>query len=202
MQISEFTFRRARAEDAVEPIAHYIYDTDGYIYPCVARDWRDTLWLNLIRTCFHTPGDVFWWEHLYVAERNGQILALACVLPGGTDLTFARRFMPSESMAEGLETAVKGYFQPLIEENKRLSGYNIANFCVDSACRGLGLGSAFMAWLVSELGDKDIWLDVILANSSAIRLYEKAGFRKVAEYSGFSGSEEVLPCMHMLRKHN
>lgn len=195
---SEFHCRKANLLDPVEKIAAYIHLTDEYIYPCICENPTDAAWVNLIRQCMQTEGNLFHIDNISVVTHNGDIIGIACVIPCGPKLNFAEHVQISEGLRQRLKLAVDGYFAPLIAESTEFTGHNIINVCIDRNYRGKGLGKLLMAHCLSEYGADIIHLDVIAGNESAVRLYRSCGFVLENEYMGFSGNDSDLPCYHML----
>lgn len=192
--------RKARASDSVYAIAKCIHQTDSYIYPTICPSYDDEGWVSLIRACLSNNKNVFSIDHFFVAEVDERVLAIACVIPAGKAFTFCEGIEPPAALKEGIQRAEKGYFAPLFEDNMRLVGYNIVNLCVDSDHRKRGIGKALLSYVIEACAGSDLYLDVIADNFPAIGLYKSLGFEVVESYHGFSGTDEVLPCLHMKRK--
>lgn len=93
----------------------------------------------------------------YLAEENGEVL-------GGCGL------YPTEGLPEGCAELVKFYLSP--------------------AARGKGLGRMVMEKAIAAapgLGYKQIYLETFGQLATAVGMYEKAGFRKLAQPMGNSG---------------
>jgi ribosomal protein S18 acetylase RimI-like enzyme len=199
MQTCELTFRRARAEDDASAIAAYIHLTDPYIYPTVCTDPRDGEWVELIRRCLPVPGELFSAEHLFLAMRGGETVGICCMIPCGAPLCFLEGIAVSKDLRQRMALAMGGYFLPLLQETAGLEGYCVTNLCVDPGLRGQGVGKGLLAYCLSQVGDAAVYLDVLAENPAAIRLYESLGFEVLRSYTGFSGSDEAVPCFHMRR---
>ena len=198
MPVDNFFCRKATMEDDVKKIARYLYETDPYIYPTICESATDEDWVRFVHSCMEQKNNVYSVEHMWIIEDDKEILGVACIVPGGAELTLMKEVNVPSRLFSGLQTVVEGYYTPLIRENKELTGYNIVNLCIDAGYRGKGLGRRLLAYCIGELR-REIHLDVIAANKGAIRLYQEMGFVIQSEYVGFSGSEEILPCFHMTR---
>ena len=198
MQTSDYLCRKATASDDAAMIAKYLYLTDPYIYPSICQDPADPMWVALIRECLQTQDDLYQLEHISVVLFRGQIVGVACVIPCGKSLAFAKNMQQNTQVRHKLQSAMEGYFLPMLAEAKGSVGYSLTNFCIDGDHQGKGIGSLFLSHCVETYGSQPMHLDVIAANQSAVRLYEKAGFRIEKHYSGFTGSEVELPCYHMV----
>ena len=198
MQRSDFFCRAATSWDPAEEIARLLHHTDPYNYPGICKDPANPELVDLISQCMQTEANIFHISNLSVIEHQNHIVGIACVIPCGCELNFLEHVRISESFRQKLHRVEGGYFAPLISESQEYEGYNIANICIDPGYRGKRLGSLLVAHCLETYGSQPIHLDVIAANTPAVRLYQSYGFQCVAEYSGFSGSSAALPCYHML----
>ena len=181
-----------------EKIAAYIYLTDDYIYPCICESPTDQVWVDLIRQCMQTEGNLFHIDNLSVITHKEEIVGIACVIPCGAKMNFSEHIQIPEGLYQRLQLTIDGYFLPLLAESQEFTGHNITNICIDENYRGKGLGKLLMAHCIKEYGSGVIHLDVIADNESAVRLYRNSGFVITNEYMGFSGNGSDLPCYHML----
>jgi ribosomal-protein-alanine N-acetyltransferase len=96
-----------------------------------------------------------------------------------------------------------GYNCVIIEQEGRLVGYgilsiaageaHILNLCIDPAYRSLGLGEKLLNELMSRarLAEVDqVFLEVRPSNTTAIALYKKKGFHKIADRKAYYQAEE------------
>lgn len=101
-----------------------------------------------------------------------------------------------------------GYACIVLEHGNDVVGYavlsvaaseaHILNLCVDPGFRRLGYGTRLLNELVERARDSEvnvIFLEVRPSNSSALSLYRKKGFRKIAKrpayYQSSSGREDA-----------
>ncbi len=71
----------------------------------------------------------------------------------------------------------------------------IAGIGVTTPHRGTGVGKALTRGVLEEaarLGLREVWLEVLVQNEPAIRLYEKLGFRTVRDLEGWTLGELVF----------
>ena len=197
---NDLTCEFATHEDDVKRIAGYLHLTDPYIYPTICKNCEDPDFVSLIGSCMKSAGNLYHTDHLITVKKAGVPVGIACVIPCGKTFVFSEGLTVPAAIQSGIELAEKGYFQPLLEENLDFEGYNVVNFCVDANLRGQGVGSLLMSFLLEQYGKSPIHLDVVASNTAAIGLYKKFGFVIQKEYEGFSGSDQLLPCYHMLRK--
>lgn len=192
--------RKATLKDDFEKIAKYIHLTDPYIYPAISLNPDDKSWICFVSECLRNPSNIFFIDNISVVICESDIVGIACVIPCQKDLTIVSDINIPINISQNLGSVINGYFDPLIEESKLYSGYNIVNVCIDEKYRGKGLGSLLMSHCVDTYGHNIIHLDVIASNTSAIQLYKKYGFQIEKEYLGFSGKDTLLLCYHMTRE--
>ncbi len=200
MQKSDYICRKAVPDDNICKIAEYIYHTDPYIYPFICNSPKNTDWVSFISDCYHKENNIYSVHNISVVLYGSEIVGIMCVVPCGKKLTFTEEIAIPKNLLKNIKAAENGYFKPFISECLDYDGHNIINLCIDEKHRNKGTGSLMMAHCLREYGEKDIHLDVIASNLSAIRLYKKFGFVSTSEYEGFSGNKSSLPCLHMLRK--
>ncbi|GAB5404517.1 MAG: GNAT family N-acetyltransferase [Aureliella sp.] len=94
-------------------------------------------------------------------------------------------FVPEATWLVVRENSFTNQWQPCGTIQGLLSGSRegaIQNIGVHPECRGLGLGTVLVAYAVDgfkEVDCQSVNLEVTVENSSAIRLYERLGFRRV-----------------------
>ena len=189
--------RMATSSDDISTIAKYIYLTDDFIYPAISPTPCDDQWIKLFSDCFFAENNVFSAENIVLAELNGKIVGIVCIIRCGERKRFIEDVSEHSPLHAKALKVNEGYFAPLIEESMEFTGYNITNVCVDNNMRGMGIGTALMEFCLDRYTSSIIHLDVIANNFSAIELYKKMGFKITAQYNGFSGTNELLPCYHM-----
>ena len=110
-------------------------------------------------------------------------------------------FLTKEEVLTELENNPYGNYLILIEEDK-ITGYiyysdiyeraEINQFEVKTTHRNCGKGNELLKHLIEKL-QKNITLEVKQTNASAIHLYEKNGFKKVAIRKGYyNGIDGIL----------
>ena len=110
-------------------------------------------------------------------------------------------FLTKEDVSTELENNPYGNYLILIEEDK-ITGYiyysdiyeraEINQFEVKTTHRNCGKGNELLKHLIEKL-QKNITLEVKQTNASAIHLYEKNGFKKVAIRKGYyNGIDGIL----------
>ena len=197
---TDFSCRMALPSDSMTKIAKYLHLTDPYIYPHICADPEDPAWVEFIRLCTMTEGNVYHLSHLAVLLRGDEIIGVACVTPCGKALTITQGIQVPAAISQRILPVVEGYFEPLSRENQLFSGFNIINICVDTAWQHRGLGKMLLDFCLERCQNAPVHLDVIADNAPALRLYERSGFQISSTYMGFTGNAEKLPCHHMIKK--
>lgn len=186
--------------DDIDEVAKYIHMTDPYIYPIICPEPDDEKWRNFIGECLTSPKNIYASNNLLVVKCNDKVIGVACVMPCGIRMHFTEGIVIPEELKNGMNTALEGYFKPLLEESEIFEGYNIVNVCIDEKYRGQGAGEFLVRQCVEQYGHATMHLDVIASNKAAVKVYEKCGFRIKNEYIGFSGDDSKLLCYHMVRE--
>ena len=92
---------------------------------------------------------------------------------------------------------IDNYVMGLIEEVKNSDFAYISNVCVSPLYRGKHVGNRLMNYVIDVYVDKyfkEIALDVLAQNPSAVKLYENLGFEQISElFKGFSDPKIVKP---------
>ena len=179
-------------------VALCLYQTDPYIYPHLCNGDKESA-LSLLTQCISLKSNVFYYENLIVAEAEGKIVGVICAISYKKTYSFLDGLTVPEKYLPFVRAVNKGYFLPLFEETRHLDGENIVNVCTLDTYRKKGVGSALLGYYLQRVKDAPVYLDVIADNASAIRLYEKYGFRLVEERNGYEPSGAELPC-YLLRK--
>ena len=78
-----------------------------------------------------------------------------------------------------------------------MDGYNVVNLCVDESFRNLGIGKKLLNYSISQVETKEVYLDVIADNTSAIRVYQALSFEVEKEYEGFLSESSSILCYKM-----
>ena len=116
---------------------------------------------------------------------------LNMVRKDGIDLTISRVLITDGQPAGVALIARRGW-------TSRLAAMGIAK-----ESRGLGAGSWFMAQLIEDArarGERDMVLEVIEQNESAVHLYEKCGFQIVRRLIGFIRKDAIEDALLDLRE--
>lgn len=132
-------------------------------------------------------GTLFSHEHAWIAESEGRTLGMLLGYPGAVKSAedprtgFALLRLLGVDLLARLGTLLRT--QSAIGRIGR-DEYYVSNVAVDEAHRGRGVGTLLIARAAREAreaGARTVVLDVESDNSGARRLYERLGFRPVAE---------------------
>lgn len=184
--------RPLATDDDLKQVARLIYSSDNYIYPYLFdNDFSEAekVLVNMILS-----DTVYNYKNIRVALSSGQIIAMIVIkaVPVAADYEMMIDCFIKAAVPVGARFAkvFNEYFKLLEDEPPDVY---IANLAVDKMFRGMGVGKKLMQ---SVLEDNLIYhLEVVKANSSAIALYEKLGFKIDCEYSGFT----EVPCYRMTK---
>ena len=197
MKTCNFSLRRARLDDDICAIAKYIYLTDPYIYPSISNSPESAEWVDIIEQCYKMEKNVFYYKNIFIALVDDKIVGICCIVPNKKKLEFSERLRLSDELLQKIEGTVKGYFKPLLKEIAELDGYNVVNLCVDESFRNLGIGKKLLNYSISQVETKEVYLDVIADNTSAIRVYQALSFEVEKEYEGFLSESSSILCYKM-----
>ena len=197
MRACDVVFRRANLVDDISAIAKYIYLTDPYIYPSISNGPESAEWVDIIEQCYKMEKNVFYYKNIFIALVDDKIVGICCIVPNKKKLEFSERLRLSDELLQKIEGTVKGYFKPLLKEIAELDGYNVVNLCVDESFRNLGIGKKLLNYSISQVETKEVYLDVIADNTSAIRVYQALSFEVEKEYEGFLSESSSILCYKM-----
>ena len=199
MSKHEFLFRHVSPDDDPAAIAKYLYLTDDLIYPSLCSSYSDTDWIGFIRANLKNKQHIFAHDHLFVAEQNGQAVAICCLFPYGEPFLFLEN-VPKKDLVN-YKYVGENYFHPLLDETLHLDGIYISNLCVDLHCRDKGVGKALLRFVIEKFSEhNDIFLDVLEYNRSAVELYKFFGFHVRNKHRGFGDINQTdVPCLRMIR---
>lgn len=197
MRACDVVFRRANLVDDISAIAKYIYLTDPYIYPSISNSPESAEWVDIIEQCYKMEKNVFYYKNIFIALVDDKIVGICCIVPNKKKLEFSERLRLSDELLQKIEGTVKGYFKPLLKEIAELDGYNVVNLCVDESFRNLGIGKKLLNYSISQVETKEVYLDVIADNTSAIRVYQALSFEVEKEYEGFLSESSSILCYKM-----
>lgn len=190
--------RRCRPDDNIAELAQCLYETDPYIYPHVCNH-NPSAWQDMVRSCLPRPNNVFCYQNLLVALSEGHIVGVICIIPCGRIFDFACDLAVDDDMLPYVASVQEGYFDPMMQSNLCMDGYNLVCVCVRDGYRDRHVGTRLMQYCLSLYGRDDLILEVIADNDAAISLYRHNGFELWAERLGYTPDGEDLPCYLFLR---
>ena len=195
MLLDNLVIRKPTRDDKLEKISELLYNTDPYIYP---------YWFETLDNCKKelTPlllEDKFFFNinNLYIAVNslNNEIVGVICVVNKNVDLSYDYSELKAKN--ERYCFTIVNYVEGLIKEVKEADFAYISNVCVDSNYRGMHIGNMLVNYVVNVYKDrlyKEIVLDVLAKNPSAIKLYQNLGFEQFTEvFGGFSDPKKKKP---------
>ncbi len=102
---------------------------------------------------------------------------------------------------EGFENASENYFKKIEEENLDESKVELVACTVDEGFRRKGIGRKMLEAMIDTYSGKEILLDVLCDNNTAIHLYESVRFVKQGgAFKGFAPEGLERPdCWRMVR---
>lgn len=187
--------RKPRKDDNLGKISELLYKTDPYIYP---------YWFGSLDNCINelTPlllEDKFFFNisNLYVAidKDSNEIVGVVCITDKSVDLDYD--YSKLISVNDRYKFTIENYVLALVKEVKESSFAYISNVCVDENYRGRHIGNYMLSSIINVYKKKffkEIVLDVLADNPSAISLYERLGFEKFSElFEGFNDPSMSKP---------
>ena len=189
----DIVVRKARRDDKLEKVAELLYKTDPYIYP---------YWFGSLENCINelTPMLLeekffFYYQNLYVAIKDNDIVGVVCIVDKGTDLSYD--YTKLKAYNERYCFTIVNYIEGLIKEVKDADFAYISNVCVDEKYRGMHIGNFMISNIIKIYKEqlfKKIVLDVLADNPGAIKLYQNLGFEKFTEiFKGFNNPSMEKP---------
>lgn len=197
-------FSRASISDNFDEIAECIYETDPYIYPAAFGKESDVAIRAISRLVGKEDG-LFDLDNIIVARYNGHIIGSCLVYDKPSSWNTSEYYSEVNDLlpkSQLFEYASKNYFEKTTDDIKPGEAYIMA-FCIIKKFRGRGISNKFMRYVISQYPKKNIHLEVLSDNASAIRMYEKMGFVEVEEREGFNREDLPKPsCKVMVRKES
>ncbi len=197
---SPVSVRPMRQDDDMDKIAELIYKTDDYIYPAAFGTAKNLK--KFLSIAIKQRGGIFSLENIKIALLNDKIVGIAIVLsePITSKMDCSRISSLSKNIPDSFIHTYKNYFEK-IEDT---AGYEKEDYLlclsVDSRYRGLHIGRRLLKQIIIGSNDKNVNLDVIINNLSAVKLYKNCGFSVVDELTGYAYSGEPPVCYTMTYK--
>lgn len=194
-------FAQASIKDNFEEIALCIYETDPYIYPAAFGNDAPVA-TQAISKLVGNKGGLFDLDNIIVAKYNGHIIGACLVYDKPSTWNTAEYYdevkdvLPQDN---AFKYTSKEYFEVTTSEIKTDEVYIMA-FCIVESFRGRGVSNPFMRYVTDQYRKKNIHLEVLSDNTSAINMYKKMGFIETEEREGFSKEDMAKPkCKLMIK---
>lgn len=200
--------REARPEDveAAVPLIHSAGpDAFNYVFSVPAGPST----ADFLRAAFLSGDGQFGWRNHAVAEHEGEVVGIAAAWGADNTLRFSlaalRQLVHVYGWVRAWSVAVRGLRTEAVIRPPRPGCLYIADLGVAPTCRGQGIGRALIDWL-GERGRRrypTLALDVAVNNPRAQALYERLGFRLVAERpSRLSNAQGFVPASRYMERPN
>ena len=181
------TVRKLNDNDDLSQISKLIYETDNYIFPYLFKDSRSVA--KEILPHMILSDTIYNKDNIFVASRDNNIVGIVVINKSPIKINLADFIGAFEKanviIDENFEKVLKEYYLPLETEP---DGYHISNMCVDEMYRGQGIGRALLENIKPYLDPtKDIYIECLADNETALAVYESEGFEILFEYPGFTG---------------
>ena len=194
-KLRKIIIRKANEDDDLERIAELIYKTDSFIYP---------YWFGSIENCISILPMFMRKEHFIfnlnnidvsVDEETNEILGIICSYKNDDNLDFD--YTELENYNERFRFTIENYVKKLINEVKNADYAYISNICVHESARGFGIAGRLISYVKEKYKKqllREIHLDVLINNVSAIKSYQKNNFNVSSSvFKGFSDPCEQKP---------
>lgn len=196
------TFSRVEKNDDYIKIAELIYLTDPYLYPDLFGNLENAK--ILIPILMNDSKSTFYYQYLYVAKSDTNIVGVVSIVPDSVEWNFATirmAYLDAGLTMNDAVFAVSKYFEDTF--NRIGVRSSVCNICVDSNFRHCGVGSFILQKLIAKVGKNNMELSVLSDNIPAIKLYTKYGFVKVKESYEYGGyNQPQVLCYSMIRFGN
>ncbi len=191
--IETTSVRRLSITDDHKRVADLIYHTDKYIFPYLFDgniELAEKVFVRMIKR-----NTIYNYRNVYVADCNGEVLGIVVLM--ATPIKLDRQEMITSFLEAG--AVVNEKFKRVFDEYYKLledepPDIYIANVCVDSRYRGIGIASKMLNAILRD--DKVYHLETVKSNEPALKLYKDLGFEIDCEYPGFT----EVPCYRMSKK--
>ncbi len=191
----DLILRPLSLSDDLMQVARLIYYTDDYVFPYL-YDNDIERGIPVIINMIHSD-TIYNYRNITVATLGENIVGIivAQETPISVDLgAMVRCFLDANEAVGDRFTKTFNEYYKLFEDEP--DGVYIANVCVDSRYRGLGIGKKMMAEYVKAAPHKTYHLESVKDNVAALKTYEAVGFEITTEYLGFTD----VPCYRMIRR--
>lgn len=168
--------RKLKITDDLTQVAKILYQTDDFLFPFLfGKEEKAILRLTKLISLENNP---FSYRFITI-DIDKQIRGILLEEDDKTKLKPAKDFKKAFSFFPLMALAIKQLFLiPTLWHNLE-GGRYIQALCVDKASRGQGIGSKLLNDAIKRAESDEIsklFLDVVIKNKAALKLYEKLGF--------------------------
>lgn len=168
----------------LDTVANLIYDTDEYLFPFIfGPRWYG---LPALKRLIALENNSFSHRFIQCLVEGDEVQAIL--------IGYDHRTIDAAAEDEDYQRALNFFdrlllvpkfwiLQPILDKDD-VTGVYVQNLCVAAAHRGKGLGSELIRQFC-QMHPVDVWLDVELSNTAALRFYERLGFRVVSKKDVF-----------------
>lgn len=191
--MTALNIRPARPEDA-KNVAPLIFSSGPRAFDFIFSNEEKGACLHFLEDCFSRKAMMFSYEHHYVVEDEGQVVAIIGAFTkssmGKTQLSTGTQILRYFGVFAGIKSLLRGLkFESKIVKPPLAGCYYICHVGVRPDRQGLGIGEkmvAFIEDLAREKGVNKLSLDVSVINPRAQKLYERLGFRVIETNKSYS----------------
>lgn len=194
-------FRNITLKDDLKNIGRLLYYTDPYIYPAFFGniEYAECIIEAAIKKsiyCFNT-------QDIFCTFIDDMPVGMICVNPEGKRkwinedwirLLVDMRFKKTDCF----QCVSEKYFEPMNNEKFENQIYILA-LSVLPSMRGNTIGKQMLQKFLEKYSEKQVVLDTLENNLSAIALYKKHGFKEIKKYIGFCTEGLGPNCLRMIK---
>lgn len=176
-QSPSMLIRRARPKESKRIASYIILVMKEILYQFIGDNNPEKV-LRLMESLTSKKKNQYSYKNCWVAEQNSELVATALVYDG------AKLEELRKPVGEEILHSFNRHFNPENETGPGPGEFYIDSVAVHPACRGKGLGSYMLRFLMSEYvdkGNKTPGLLVDKNNPQAKKFYLRLGFRVVGE---------------------
>jgi len=193
-------------QEQYSAVSRLIFETDPYIYPAMfgesSRGMQNAV--TILPSVFELKKDaMFAKKNLFVLFNNEDVIGL--ILWCSENMVWNTRSLIEVAKENGIslnekniEMVRKEYVDSRYAGD--LSGHiSLVNVCVSKKHRGSGAGTYMLDCFIKEHSSEAMELAVLSENTTAIKLYQRFGFKVDQETEGFSLDLDKPKCLIMKR---
>ncbi len=170
--------RKVKITDDFKEIAALIYNTDPYIYPYWFHDDVEEA-KRVLAPLIREDGFFFNYKLMYVAidKDVDKIIGLTCIADNKTNFDYD--YTELRKASDRYEFTIDNYIMELIKEVKEYDLPYLSIVSVNPDYQGKRIGTKMLNYVLEDVKEKykKMISNVLTENPSAVRLYEKVGFK-------------------------